>query len=43
MADRCAIYAERSLDVLDVKETSTRKMANLMVGGEISLGIEKAD
>jgi simple sugar transport system ATP-binding protein len=42
VADRCAILCRGKLvDVLDVKETSTRKMANLMVGGEISLGIEK--
>ena len=33
VADRCAILNRgRLIDVLDVKETSTRKMANLMVG-----------
>lgn len=42
VADRCAILCRGKLvDVLDVKETSTRKMANLMVGREISLEVDK--
>lgn len=42
VADRCAILNKGKLvDVLDVKETSTKTMANLMVGREVSLEIEK--
>ncbi len=42
VADRCAILRKGKLiDVLDVKETSTKTMANLMVGREVSLDIEK--
>lgn len=42
VADRCAILRKGQLiDVLDVKETSTKTMANLMVGREVSLEIEK--
>ncbi len=43
VADRCAILCKGKLiDVLDVKETSTRTMANLMVGREVILEVEKA-
>jgi simple sugar transport system ATP-binding protein len=43
VADRCAILCKGKLvDVLDVKETSTRTMANLMVGREVYFEIEKA-
>ena len=43
VADRCAILCRGKLvDVLDVPETSTQKMANLMIGREISFGVEKA-
>ncbi|GLC82172.1 ABC transporter ATP-binding protein [Lacrimispora brassicae] len=42
VADRCAILCRGKLvDVLDVKETSTQKMANLMVGREVSFETEK--
>jgi simple sugar transport system ATP-binding protein len=42
VADRCAILCKGKLvDVLEVKETSTKKMANLMVGREVSFEIEK--
>lgn len=42
VADRCAILMKGKLvDVLDVKETSTRTMANLMVGREVSMEMEK--
>lgn len=42
VADRCAILCRGKLvDVLDVKETSTQKMANMMVGREISFEVEK--
>ncbi len=37
VADRCAILCRGKLvEVLDVKETSTKKMANLMVGREVN-------
>ena len=42
VADRCAILNKgRLIDVLDVKETSTKTMANLMVGREVSFETEK--
>lgn len=42
VADRCAILSKGKLvDVLDVKKTSTKTMANLMVGREVSFEIEK--
>lgn len=42
VADRCAILRKGKLiDVLDVKTASTKTMANLMVGREVSLEIEK--
>lgn len=42
VADRCAILCKGKLiDVLDVAETSTKKMANLMVGREVSFETEK--
>jgi len=42
VADRCAILHKGKLvDVLDVKNTSTKTMANLMVGREVSLETEK--
>ncbi|MDO4329191.1 MAG: ABC transporter ATP-binding protein [Lachnospiraceae bacterium] len=42
VADRCAILNRGKLiDVLDVASTSTRKMANLMVGREVSFEVEK--
>lgn len=42
VADRCAILRKGELiDVLDVKETSTKTMANLMVGREVSSELEK--
>ncbi len=42
VADRCAILNKGKLvDVLDVKETSTKTMANLMVGREVSFETEK--
>lgn len=44
VADRCAILNRgRLIDVLDVAETSTRRMANLMVGREVSFEVEKPD
>lgn len=44
VADRCAILNRGKLiDVLDVAGTSTKKMANLMVGREISFGVEKQE
>lgn len=44
VADRCAILNRgRLIDVLDVAGTSTKKMANLMVGREISFGVEKQE
>ena len=42
VADRCAILNHGKLiDVLDVATTSTQKMANLMVGREVSFSTEK--
>ncbi|BBF42078.1 ABC transporter, ATP-binding protein [Lachnospiraceae bacterium KM106-2] len=42
VADRCAILNKGKLvKVLDVKETSTKEMANLMVGREVSFSVEK--
>lgn len=42
VADRSAILQKGKLvDVLDVKDTSTKIMANLMVGREVSFEIEK--
>lgn len=44
IADRCAILNRGKLiDVLDVKTTSTKQMANLMVGREVSFEIPKKD
>lgn len=44
VADRCAILCRGELiEVLDVKETSTKQMANLMVGREISFELEKKE
>ena len=44
VADRCAILNRgRLIDVLDVKKTSTRKMANLMVGREVSFETPKKE
>ena len=43
VADRCAILCQGKLvDVLDVASTSTKKMANLMVGREVSFQLEKS-
>ena len=42
IADRCAILLRgRLVDVRDVKETTTKEMASLMVGREVELDIEK--
>lgn len=42
VADRCAILNKGKLiDVLDVAETSTKQMANLMVGREVTFTLEK--
>ena len=42
VADRCAILCRGKLiDILDVKNTSTRQMANLMVGREVSFETHK--
>lgn len=42
VADRCAILNHgRLIDVLDVKTTSTKTMANLMVGREVSFTVDK--
>ena len=42
IADRCAILRQgRLIDILDVKEASTKEMANLMVGREVELTQEK--
>ncbi len=42
VADRCAILRKGKLiDVLDVSQTSTAEMANLMVGREVDFNIEK--
>lgn len=44
VADRCAILNRgRLIDVLDVASTSTKQMANLMVGREVSFQTEKED
>ncbi len=42
VADRCAVLCRGKLvDILDVKETSTRQMASLMVGREVNFEITK--
>lgn len=42
VADRCAILNRgRLIDVLEVAETTTKQMANLMVGREVSFEVEK--
>lgn len=42
IADRCAILRRGKLiDVLDVKETDTKTMANLMVGREVNFSVDK--
>ena len=44
IADRCAILRKGKLvEVLDVKNTSTRQMSSLMVGHDISLEIKKEE
>ncbi len=44
VADRCAILCRGKLiDVLDVKTTSTKQMANLMVGREVTFEVEKKE
>lgn len=44
VADRCAILNRgRLVDVLDVAATSTKRMANLMVGREVSFKVEKKE
>ncbi len=44
VADRCGILNRgRLVDVLDVASTSTRTMANLMVGREVSFSVEKKE
>ena len=44
IADRCAILNRGKLiDVLDVATTSTKQMANLMVGREFSFEVEKSE
>ena len=44
VADRCAILNKgRLIDILDVKTTSTKTMANLMVGREVSFEIDKKE
>ncbi|MEM1484416.1 ABC transporter ATP-binding protein [Oscillospiraceae bacterium PP1C4] len=41
IADRCAVLCRgRLVDVLDVKTTTTKQMANLMVGREVSFEME---
>ena len=43
VADRCAILNRGKIaDVLDVASTSTKKMANLMVGRDVSFNVEKS-
>ena len=43
VADRCAVLNKGKLvDVLDVKETSTKQMAQLMVGREVNFESDKA-
>lgn len=42
VADRCAVLNKgRLIDVLDVKDTSTKRMAQLMVGREVNFEAEK--
>ncbi len=42
VADRCAILCKGKLvSILDVKDTPTKQMAALMVGREVSMGVEK--
>lgn len=44
IADRCAILCRGKLiDVLDVKKTDTKTMANLMVGREVNFSVEKPE
>lgn len=44
IADRCAILCRGKLvDVLDVKETDTKTMANLMVGREVNFSVDKPE
>lgn len=44
VADRCAILNKGKLiDVLDVATTSTKEMANLMVGREVTFHLEKKE
>ena len=44
VADRCGILNRgRLVDVLDVAATSTKTMANLMVGREVSFSVEKKE
>ena len=44
VADRCAILNRGKLiDILDVKETSAKTMANLMVGREVNFTVEKPE
>ncbi len=44
IADRCAILNRgRLVDVLDVADTTTKKMANLMVGREVSFEVYKPE
>ena len=43
VADRCAILNRgKIVDVLDVASTSTKKMANLMVGRDVAFNVEKS-
>ena len=43
VADRCAILNRgKIVDVLDVATTSTKKMANLMVGRDVSFNVKKS-
>ncbi|MDF2587235.1 MAG: transporter ATP-binding protein [Anaerocolumna sp.] len=42
VADRCAILCKgKIIDILDVKETTTKHMANLMVGREVNFEMQK--
>ncbi len=44
VADRCAVLCQgRLVDVLDVKETSTKKMASLMVGRDVDFKVAKSE
>lgn len=44
IADRCAILSKGKLiDVLEVAATSTKEMANLMVGHEVTFQLEKSE